>query len=241
MTLNDMITKRQSCRNFSDEELKPEIMDEIREFIENTPALNDSIKYSYDILSNEEVMNLGGWKAPHYLALFSEKKDEYLENIGFVFQQVDLFLHSIGISSCWLGMGKLKNSYKQKNPDETFIIVIAFGKSKDELYRDINSFIRVKLEDISDTEDPKLLPALYAPSATNSQPWYFVSVDENTYRVYRKKQPLLVRKILDKWNHIDIGIALAHLYIANPDTFKYEYEKTGKDINNYYYEGKISL
>jgi hypothetical protein len=43
-------------------------------------------------------------KAPHYIAIFSETKEGYLTNIGFMFQQMDLFLSRNDIASCWQGI-----------------------------------------------------------------------------------------------------------------------------------------
>ena len=42
-------------------------------------------------------------EAPHFLAFFSEVKDGYAANAGFMMQQMDLFLSANGIGSCWQG------------------------------------------------------------------------------------------------------------------------------------------
>ena len=110
-------------------------MDSIENFISKTKPLNEDIKYYYEILTRDEVNLCTRWSAPYYLALYCEKKDNYLENIGFVFQQVCLYMQSIGIGSCWVGLGSLK----VKNPD--FVILIAFGKS-DKMTRELSDFKR---------------------------------------------------------------------------------------------------
>ncbi len=40
------------------------------------------------------------------MIISSENTEGYLMNIGFIFQQMDLYLSSIGLGSCWLGMAK---------------------------------------------------------------------------------------------------------------------------------------
>lgn len=208
-------------------------MDMIHDFISKAKPLNEEINYYYEILTPDNLNIRTRWSAPYYLALFSEKKDNYLENIGFIFQQVSLFMQSIGIGSCWVGLV----SVKEKNPD--FVIAISFGKSED-LTRDLSGFKRKGLSEISDFEDDVLIPARLAPSAINSQPWYFKHSDDG-FDVYQAKQNILKRQVLKKWNPIDVGIALAHMYVANPKTFRFDKKTNFKNIKGYTYIGSIEI
>lgn len=228
--LENQIYLRKSCRNYSDDEID---MSPIHEFISNVKPLNDDINYYYKIFKKGDVNVKTRWKAPYYLALYSEKNENYLENIGFVFQQLSLFLQSIGIGSCWVGMASLK----QKDSD--FVIMIAFGKSQN-MIRDVSDFKRKSLDKISDFEDEKLVPAQLAPSAINSQPWYFKHTDYG-FDVYQVKQNILKRQILKKWNPIDVGIALAHLYVSYPNTFNFELKNNFEKIKGYTYIGSIKI
>ena len=141
-------------------------------------------------------------------------------------------MQSLNIGSCWVGMG----SVKEKNPK--FVILISFGKSND-LKRDISEFKRKSLSEISDVEDKKLKVAQLAPSAINSQPWYFKHTNEGI-DVFKVKYNIVKRKILDKWNDIDVGIALAHIYVSNQDTFQFEF-KNKSDIKGYTYVGSLKI
>ena len=230
MNLKEQIFVRKSCRKYLDEEIE---MDMIHDFISKAKPLNDEIHYYYEILTPDNLNIRTRWSAPYYLALFSEKKDNYLENIGFIFQQVSLFMQSIGIGSCWVGLA----SVKEKNPD--FVIAISFGKSED-LTRDLSGFKRKGLSEISDFEDDMLIPAQFAPSAINSQPWYFKHSDDG-FDVYQVKQNILKRQVLKKWNPIDVGIALAHMYVANPKTFRFDKKTNFENINGYEYIGSIEI
>ena len=40
--------------------------------------------------------------------LYSEKKDNYLQNIGYIGEQLDLYLVSKNIGTLWFGIGKVK-------------------------------------------------------------------------------------------------------------------------------------
>ena len=208
-------------------------MDLIKKAVCNAKSLNEDIDYYYEIFTADEVNIRTRWKAPYYLALYSEKKDNYLENIGFVFQQVSLYLQSIGIGSCWVGLG----SVKVKNPD--FVILMAFGKS-DRMTRDLSDFRRKKLSEISDFEDERLIPAQLAPSAINSQPWYFRHADDG-FDVFQVKQIIFKRPFLKKWNPIDVGIALSHLYVSNENTFEFEIKSDVEGIKGHSYCGSVKF
>lgn len=230
MTLEEQIYIRKSCRNYFDEEID---MDVIHDFLSSVKPLNEDIDYSYEILPKNKVNVRTRWSAPYYLALFSEKKDNYLENIGFVFQQLSLYLQSIGIGSCWVGLASLK----EKRDD--FVIAISFGKSN-KMTRELSGFKRKTLLEISDIEDERLVPAQLAPSAINSQPWYFKHASYG-FDVYRKKQNILKRQVLKKWNPIDVGIALAHMYVANRDSFEFFKNSNFENIRSYTYTGSIKI
>lgn len=230
MNLEEQIYVRKSCRNYFDDEIDMAI---IHDFMSNVKPLVESIDYSYKILSVSEVNVRTRWNAPYYLALYSEKKENYLENIGFIFQQLSLYLQSVDIGSCWVGMA----SPKDKSDD--FVIAMSFGKS-DKMTRDISSFKRKSLDKISDFADDKLIPAQLAPSAINSQPWYFKHTGDG-FDVYQVKQNILKRQIFKGWNPIDVGIALAHMYVSNEDTFNFVKKTSFENIKGYTYTGSIEI
>lgn len=88
MNLANQIYVRKSCRKYVEDTMD---MTPVHEFISNAKSLNDGINYRYEILTKDKLNLKTRWSAPYYLALYSEKKENYLENIGFIFQQVSLF------------------------------------------------------------------------------------------------------------------------------------------------------
>ncbi|MDO5823035.1 nitroreductase family protein [Methanobrevibacter sp.] len=229
MNLEEQIYIRKSCRNYSDGAVD---MDLIHKFMESAKSLNNEINCYWEILTRDKVAVRNSWSAPYYLAIYSEKKDNYLTNIGFIFQQLCLCLQSMGIGSCWVGL----DVPKRKNSE--FVIAIAFGMSRD-ISRDLSEFKRKELSEISDFEDEKLIPAQLAPSAINSQPWYFKHSNVG-FDVYQIKHNILKRQILKRWNPIDVGIALAHMYVANKHSFEFEI-KDNENIKGYSYIGSIKI
>lgn len=231
--MKDLICVRKSARKYLDEKISDDDLTLIKDFINEVKPLNDSISFSYDILTKDDVNLKTRWSAPYYLAIYSEKDENYMENIGFVFQQVSLFMQSIDIGSCWVGLGK------PKAEKDNFIILMAFGKSNDKT-RNLNEFKRKRMDEFADHKDDSLIPAYYAPSAVNSQPWYFTHTNDG-FDVYQKQQNLLKRKLFGKWNPIDMGICLSHLYITYQNTFKFEIKEKYEKLDGYRYVGSISF
>lgn len=240
MDLKETIYKRQSIRKYDDAPLSTDTLDELRKFIGNAKVLNPDIEWSYDIVGPENVRMLQRFKSPHYLLMFSEAKQNYLQNIGFIFQQVDLYLQSNGIGSCWIGAGSPKN-YENPNPEQEFVILMIFGNPQGEIYRVSTQFERKIICEISDERDSKLLPARHAPSAANTQTWYFTHNDDGSYNLYRNRPRIRLNKKMEKWNQIDMGIALAHMYVANPDTFEFSLDNPHEELKNKVFEGSFKI
>lgn len=240
MDLKETIYKRQSIRKYDKMPLAEETLNELREFIDNANVLNPDIEWSYDIVGRDNVRTLQRFKAPHYLLIFSEAKDNYLQNVGFIFQQADLFLQSKGIGSCWIGAGSPKN-YENPNEDREFIILMAFGNPQGELYRESSQFRRKIICEISDERDSKLIPAQLAPSAANTQTWFFTHNSDGSYNLYRNNRKLRLNKKMDAWNQVDMGIALAHIYVTNEDTFRFSLDGPHKELKNKVFEGTFTI
>ena len=230
MKLEEQIYLRKSCRKYLDE---PVNLDLIDEFMSNVKPLNEDIKYRYEFLKQNEVSSKMHFKAPYYLAIYSEIKENYMVNAGFIFQQLCLYLQSQGISSCWLGLGS------PKKKDSEFVILISFGKS-DDMTRILDEFKRNNLSKISDEVDESLIPAQLAPSAMNSQPWYFKHTVDG-FDVYQVKQNIIKRQLLKRWNPIDMGIAISHMYIANENTFEFKIKDNFDELKGYTYIGSIKI
>ena len=229
MNLEEQIHVRKSCRKYLDDEID---MNPIHEFMSDVRPLNDGIDYHYDILTRDRISNRARFSAPYYLALYTDKKENYVD-VGFIFQQLCLYLQGIGIGNCWVGLASPKN----KSSD--FVITISFGRS-DDMTRTRDRFKRKSLSEISDEEDERLIPAQLAPSAINGQPWYFKHSGD-AFDVYQAKHNILKRQFVKKWNPIDVGIALAHMYVANEDTFEFNRKSDFEDIKGYAYVGSFKI
>lgn len=215
MDLYPAIFQRKSIRNFTPTPLDENTLKEISEQLNNLKPLYENIQIEFRILSTKDVNQRFMKKAPHYLAAFCEIADGYKTNLGFMMQQMDLFLSANGIGSCWQGIPSVTKEV-QKSTDLKFIILIAFGKPEEPLYRsDISEFQRKSYPEISNnTEIPEIIEsARLAPSATNNQPWFFTG-NRNIIHAYIGKPGILKKIVAGRYPPIDIGIALCHLNIA---------------------------
>ncbi|MBR5125179.1 MAG: nitroreductase [Oscillospiraceae bacterium] len=229
MTLNEMICQRKSCRSFTGKPVDAEMIEKILSF--KPRALYPDIKIRMDIVSRDAVKCICPWTTPQLITVYSEEADGYLENIGFLFQQMDLYLQTLGLGVCWLGMGRMNPRTAPEVEGMKFVIMMAFGYPKgDQLRHDLKGFKRKSMEKISDRGDPRLEPARLAPSAVNSQPWYFTH-DGDVIHVCCSQ----------KGSRLDAGIALAHLYVANEETFRFFKTENAPQVPGYGYIGSIVL
>lgn len=241
MELKDLIYRRKSVRKYTGEAANKQIVDQILHFCSVAKPLYPDIGVKAMVVERSQVRFFLPWKTPQLIAVFSEQKPGYLENVGFLFQQVELYLQSIGLGACWLGLGKFKKSELPQVEGMEFVIFIAFGEPDEPQFREnIAEFQRKALKEISDREDSKLECARLAPSSTNSQPWYFTH-EGDVLHVFCSEAGFLRHKLLGSMNKIDMGIALAHLYLENAETFRFFRTEPGRTPEGYGYIGSINI
>ena len=240
MELKDMIDKRKSVRSYAAEPVDEKTLAEIEAFIASMKPLIPEARIGWEIVPWSRVRSYAPWKAPQAVAIYAEDGKGCLENAGFLFQQLDLYLQGRGIGACWLGMGKPEQQLAAKD-GLPFCMLLAFGYPKGQAQRDgAVDFKRKTLSDMADEADKRLDPARLAPSSVNSQPWYF-SHEENVIHVWRVAPSGLMRRAMEKMNRIDVGIALAHLYAANPESFRFFQSEQPPERKGYVYTGSLTL
>jgi nitroreductase len=213
--LYETIFKRKSIRQYDLTPLDGQTLADIMAHTSALKPLRDDIKIEMKLVSQKDVKGLFLAKAPHYLAVFSESKDGYLTNAGFMLQQMDLFLSANGIGSCWQGVAKPTKEILSRSKLE-FVILMAFGKPKERLHREsVSEFKRKPLGEITDIKgaDELLEPARLAPSAMNWQQWFFTG-GAGTIHAYRAKSSFLTAFMIEKVSKVSMGIAICHVWIA---------------------------
>lgn len=218
--LYDSIFHRKSIRNY---DMNSDLnIEKVKEILDNTERLNKT-PVEFKIITSNYLNTIYMKPAPYYIAAFSENSNSGLNNIGFILEQLDLYFSKNNIGACWEGIPRAKN--KLKNLSELkYGIVLAFGKTKEKIHRkDKTEFIRKPLDEISNFNHIKdnditirILESLqYAPSASNTQPWYVYFNNNNSIDYYCKKPSFIDKKIgMGNFNQIDAGIGLLCLCLG---------------------------
>ena len=142
MKYMEKIEKRKSIREFRNKELEAETIREIEEKFTGLHRLIPYIPVELEVRTGDVKQRLEGvagyrgksFMAPAYLIVLSGKDDNYLENAGYITEDLCLTLTEMGISHCWL---TVENSDAVKKAaliesDKEAVAVIACGYGKRE-------------------------------------------------------------------------------------------------------------
>ena len=227
--LYEMIFKRKSFhlfRNIGDEKISNEELEEIKEYLNHVQALVEDIQVKMEMVKDETTCQRG---QEYCILFYSEKKDHYLENIGYIGEQLDLFLVKKNIGTLWFGIGKTE---KKQLDGLDFVIMMAIAKidSEDKFRKDMYKSKRKELSEIWHGKDDMKIANIvrFAPSACNTQPW-IVEAHQNGLDVYRYrkegKRGIMPKDKVVYYNQIDMGIFLCFLELCmmkNQRIFKRE-------------------
>ena len=225
--LYDMIFKRKSFhlfRNIGNEHITEDELKEIEEYCHKLTPLVKDIKVKVKIVK-EGATCLRGQE--YCILFYSEKKENYLQNIGYLGEQLDLYLVSKNIGTLWFGIGKVQ----EKQIDGLdFVIMIAIAKvdAPDKFRKDMYKSKRKELNEIWQGNSYLDIGNIvrFAPSACNTQPW-IVESEEKELKVYRYrkagKRGIMPKDMVIYYNQIDIGIFLCFLELCmNKNMINYE-------------------
>jgi len=216
--LYKMIFKRKSFhlfRNIGNERITDEEIKEIEDEFTRFKPLVDDIKVKIKIVKDSTICRRG---QEYCILFYSEKKENYLQNVGYLGEQLDLYLVSKNIGTLWFGIGKAKEK-QIDGLDYVIMIAIAKVDSEDKFRKDMYKSKRKEISEIWNGDDYLDIANIvrFAPSACNTQPW-IVESKEKELEVYRyKKHGKRGIMPLDKviyYNQIDIGIFLCFLELC---------------------------
>ena len=114
-----MIFKRKSFhtfRNVGNEVISEDELNDIQLAFSAFTPLNPEIKCAIRIVPEKQTTCKRGGE--YCILLYSEKKDGYLQNIGYIGEQLDLYLVSRNIGTLWFGIGKTKEEPFEEIFDE---------------------------------------------------------------------------------------------------------------------------
>ena len=251
MTRYEAIFRRKSVRKYTNEEIDGWTLERIERFGMDAISVRPDIRVKWHIFraADQKLKGMFQVKAPYYAALYSEICEDYQENAGCLMEQFSLYLHTLGIGSCYQGAASLKDDSKE---DLELVIIMAFGYPAEPLERDWTEFKRLglkKLVRVHGTFEKfhrKLLEAArLAPSVLNMQPWRFVTTENRIHLFVKKPNKMGYRRQLDM-NLFGAGIALSHILLTAEEFWlDLEYQKLDsimeKDFQSYLYVGSLVI
>ena len=208
------IFKRKSFhlfRNIGNNHLTTNELQEIEDYFYTLTPLEEGIRVKIKITKDTSCKR----GQEYCIVFYSEVKDNYLRNIGYLGEQLDLYLVSKNIGTLWFGIGRPKEEVLD---GLQFVIMIAIAKVDDEtkFRKDMFKSKRKELAGIWRGDYYQDIGNIcrFAPSACNSQPWV-VEASQKEIKVYRYKKAgkrgIMPAKMVDFYNSIDIGIFMCFL------------------------------
>ena len=186
-SLYPYIFKRKSFHLFRDNKTKVyykdnyhvtnDEIDKIYEFFNNTMSLMNDIKVKIKIVKEEKTNCRRG--AEYCILFYSEQKQNFLQNVGYIGEQLDLYLVSLNIGTIWYGIGKTSELLYD---GLSFVTMMAICKVPSDSFRkDMFKSKRENVEEIYDGN--KYLDVIdiagFSPSSCNTQPWFIKDNDSN--------------------------------------------------------------
>ena len=220
MNLYEAIFVRKSVRSYTGEAINPQTLDKLKSRFRELTGLFGGIETDMVILDNrkgqQRMLSLFSVRAPYYLVFYSAEAPRYLMNMGYLMEQMVLYMCSIGIGTCYIGSNKIKRSFRPgtaKKWWESWPLEKHGGSH----VRKQAEAKRLSLEQLCVFKEvPRqwmrqlLDAARLSPSSLNSQPWRFVVYDNRIHIFSRKHKA----EQLKKWDEVNFGIMFANLMTA---------------------------
>lgn len=227
--LADTVFHRLSHRRYEREGLSAENITKIREGISELVPLYPDIKTIIEVLPSSAIQTIMLWCPKDVILLYSEDKEGYLENAGFLLGQLDLYIQSLGLGTCYIGLARASASAPDI-PGFTYVITLAVGNTRDNFRTSISDFKRKPLAETVPSADERFIPMQLAASSMNTQSWYLTETS-GVFNLYRRQ--ISRSKDIRRMNFIDVGIALSHIYVNYPESFSVEKSYTPPTIDGF--------
>ena len=230
----EAISKRRSRRQFNDEAINNDIINQLTDFQDTLNEYVDGAKVLFvnevpDKIFKGAVGSYGKIKnAPAYVAFAGNMKDPNVqEKVGYLGECFILEATARGLATCWVGgffREQTVNRHLNIAGEEKVLAVSPVGYTREDYSFEekmmsgfAKSHKRLDLEKLCPNNDIESFPswlrsaleaARLAPSAVNRQPWRFF-IGENTIKISldSPKDNYHISK------RLDCGIAMLHLEV----------------------------
>lgn len=224
MTRSELISAietRHSVRNYlEDKKIEDVKIRQIKDAVDK--ANNECGDLAFRVVLDEPKAFGGRWASygnfhgvNNYLVIAAKQGKRLDVMCGIKGEEIVLLMQHLGLNTCWVGLTykKIEGAFSLQE-DDAIRCVIAFGYGKDTAGR---SHKRKSPEQVSNVsaESPEWFQegvrlALLAPTAVNQQKFFFEYNNDTSVTA-------TARFSLVGYSRIDLGIAITHLKVANPD------------------------
>jgi nitroreductase len=220
MDLLQAIKERHSVRKYIDRPIEAEKVAAIKQFIDECnreSGLHLQLVTEEPLAFSTGLFSYGKFTGvKNYIALVAPKQGDYREAIGYQGEKIVLFMQTLGLSTCWVGLTfkNIKDAYVL-NPGEELKFVIACGYGEDggvqhPQKKPITHYYSDKRgtgEPLPDWFMRGMEAALLAPTAVNQQKFLFTLLPNG--RVEAKAKFDFIG-----YSHYDLGIVKYHFEVA---------------------------
>ncbi len=266
MDIREVINKRMSIRLYENRKVDPELLEQVLCAGNYSQALIPSIKTRFILKENLHGLHrrLSGYvgylgnimEAPNYIFGLSEKREGYLENMGYVMEQMILKANELGLGTCWISVLKHEDriadvlgvagtgerivaltpvGYEKESRTEKFFNEIIYKEPKKKaVKKGIHEFVYTRRlgQPIGHLvlDKPKLMEVFRyvakAPSWANEQPWAFIVNPKEVVFAVRRAQGIFEPSEINHYR-IDGGIAMLYYsLVAREVGLAYEWDMT---------------
>ncbi len=210
--LTEIIPARYSCRNYAKRPIEEEKQEQLRAFIaaHTVGPFGTPVRFSLVTATErdrDELRGLGTYGfikgAMGFIIGAVEESDKYLEDFGYLMEQIILYATDLGLGTCWLGGSFNKSNFSarisaQEAERVPAVTAIGYAAEKPRLIgrlirRQAGSDHRKPWEDLfflgqfgvplpREAAGPYAIPldmVRLGPSASNKQPWRIIKREKN--------------------------------------------------------------
>lgn len=241
--VNETIRKRYSVRTYEKRKVNEDLRGKILEYADSIQnPLGPKANFRFiDKSTADKGEKLGTYGvirgAELYLGATIKNNEYAMEALGYEFEQLILYITSLGLGTCWLGGTFNKGAFKEAmnvkenelipiitpvgypSDKRSFIDVLFRGSTKGDRRRDWNEIFfsgdfstPLSRKEAGEYEFPLDMLRL-APSAVNGQPWRVV-FDGNAFHFFEKHSIKKEESSPVDLQRLDVGIAICHFHLA---------------------------
>lgn len=203
MALYETISSRRQVRKFNMTSLETQTLDDIL----NCALEAGQLRGQHARIELASAERMSSKTAPYYLLGYCEDTTAAYANVGYVLQEADLYIQSMGLGSGWF------MNARPKNNAEGFCIALAFGHTDIPVRSNADEFKRKPVNAVSSEDNLVSRAVRLAPSSMNSQPWK-LTFKQGKVMIQDAGRGVTRLMLKNKLNKIDIGIAARHAVLA---------------------------